>query len=287
MLTPRDRIIQIAQWYLSAFHAGRPSDIAKKPYNPVLGETFRCHWNLLSSPSSDVSTHSHSGHHAICDMPAVTGRMYPNCARYSKGLFPFLIPKGLFTCLIPKVYLPVLFRRLIYLSTSERLVYLSNSERLVSLSSSERLIYLSNSKGLIYLSNSKRLVCLSNSERLIYLSNSERLVYMSNLRGLFTCLILKGLFTCLILRGLFTCLILRGLFTCLILLGLLTCLIKKGLVTFRCVYLSNFVEVYVCQCLLPIKIRFEIQLSRQSASMYRCIRVVFSGNNVSHFPMLF
>merc|ERR1712029_222981 len=28
------------------FHAGRKSSIAKKPYNPIIGETFRCHWNF-------------------------------------------------------------------------------------------------------------------------------------------------------------------------------------------------------------------------------------------------
>jgi hypothetical protein len=30
---------------LSSFHAGRKSTIAKKPYNPILGETFRCRWD--------------------------------------------------------------------------------------------------------------------------------------------------------------------------------------------------------------------------------------------------
>ena len=32
------------QFYLFFLHAGRKSSIAKKPYNPILGETFRCHW---------------------------------------------------------------------------------------------------------------------------------------------------------------------------------------------------------------------------------------------------
>ncbi|CAG2100377.1 unnamed protein product [Medioppia subpectinata] len=36
--TPQDRMVQVLKWYLSAFHAGRKSSIAKKPYNPVLGE---------------------------------------------------------------------------------------------------------------------------------------------------------------------------------------------------------------------------------------------------------
>ncbi|XP_032232192.2 oxysterol-binding protein-related protein 9 [Nematostella vectensis] len=44
--TPRDRMVQVVRWYLSAFHAGRKGSIAKKPYNPILGETFRCFWVL-------------------------------------------------------------------------------------------------------------------------------------------------------------------------------------------------------------------------------------------------
>lgn len=44
MPTPRDRMVQVIRWYLSSYHAGRKSAVAKKPYNPVLGEVFRCHW---------------------------------------------------------------------------------------------------------------------------------------------------------------------------------------------------------------------------------------------------
>lgn len=47
-------MIQVTRWYLSAFHAGRKGSIAKKPYNPVLGEIFRCYWNL-SDKNSDLS----------------------------------------------------------------------------------------------------------------------------------------------------------------------------------------------------------------------------------------
>lgn len=43
---PRDRMIQVVRWYLSAYHAGRKSAVAKKPYNPIVGEIFRCHWNI-------------------------------------------------------------------------------------------------------------------------------------------------------------------------------------------------------------------------------------------------
>lgn len=46
METPRDRIVETCRWYLSAYHAGRKSAVAKKPYNPILGEVFQCYWDL-------------------------------------------------------------------------------------------------------------------------------------------------------------------------------------------------------------------------------------------------
>lgn len=50
----QDRFVRVVKWYLSAFHAGRKSSVAKKPYNPVLGEAFHCYWDVprYSSPSS-------------------------------------------------------------------------------------------------------------------------------------------------------------------------------------------------------------------------------------------
>uniref|UniRef100_A0A4W5QBN3 Oxysterol-binding protein n=1 Tax=Hucho hucho TaxID=62062 RepID=A0A4W5QBN3_9TELE len=47
-LEPKERMVQMVKWYMSAFHAGRKSSVAKKPYNPVLGEVFFCHWDLPS-----------------------------------------------------------------------------------------------------------------------------------------------------------------------------------------------------------------------------------------------
>lgn len=44
--TAEERMVQVVRWYLSAFHAGRKSSVAKKPYNPILGEIFRCQWQL-------------------------------------------------------------------------------------------------------------------------------------------------------------------------------------------------------------------------------------------------
>ncbi|XP_065915827.1 oxysterol-binding protein-related protein 9-like [Dysidea avara] len=41
--TPEARMVAAVKFYLTTFHAGRNTDIAKKPYNPVLGEKFQCY----------------------------------------------------------------------------------------------------------------------------------------------------------------------------------------------------------------------------------------------------
>uniref|UniRef100_A0A8C6T259 Oxysterol-binding protein n=1 Tax=Neogobius melanostomus TaxID=47308 RepID=A0A8C6T259_9GOBI len=51
----RERMVQVVKWYLSAFHAGRKGSVAKKPYNPILGEVFYCHWDLPSD-SEEIPT---------------------------------------------------------------------------------------------------------------------------------------------------------------------------------------------------------------------------------------
>ncbi|CAH0764145.1 unnamed protein product [Diatraea saccharalis] len=56
--TPKDRMIQVVRWYLSSYHAGRKSQVAKKPYNPILGEVFRCHWDLDAPEGQAVATTS-------------------------------------------------------------------------------------------------------------------------------------------------------------------------------------------------------------------------------------
>ncbi|XP_021918104.1 oxysterol-binding protein-related protein 9 isoform X2 [Zootermopsis nevadensis] len=47
---PKDRMVQVVRWYLSAYHAGRKSTVAKKPYNPIIGELFKCHWDIPGLP---------------------------------------------------------------------------------------------------------------------------------------------------------------------------------------------------------------------------------------------
>ena len=54
--SPEERMIRALKWYLSSFHAGRKSSIAKKPYNPILGETFRCHWKPPSKTNSSTQS---------------------------------------------------------------------------------------------------------------------------------------------------------------------------------------------------------------------------------------
>ena len=46
---PHERMIQVVRWYMSTFRAGRKSPVAKKPYNPILGEIFQCWYNLPSN----------------------------------------------------------------------------------------------------------------------------------------------------------------------------------------------------------------------------------------------
>ncbi|CAG9137365.1 unnamed protein product [Plutella xylostella] len=50
--TPKERMVQVVRWYLSSYHAGRKSQVAKKPYNPILGEIFRCYWDMDAATTS-------------------------------------------------------------------------------------------------------------------------------------------------------------------------------------------------------------------------------------------
>ncbi|KAG7475154.1 hypothetical protein JOB18_025064 [Solea senegalensis] len=42
--TPEERMLRFVEYYLTAFHEGRKGAVAKKPYNPILGENFHCSW---------------------------------------------------------------------------------------------------------------------------------------------------------------------------------------------------------------------------------------------------
>ncbi|KAG6463326.1 hypothetical protein O3G_MSEX013808 [Manduca sexta] len=59
--TPRDRMVQVVRWYLSSYHAGRKSQVGKKPYNPILGEVFRCHWDMDGMPENNANNDKEVG----------------------------------------------------------------------------------------------------------------------------------------------------------------------------------------------------------------------------------
>ncbi|XP_054847286.1 oxysterol-binding protein-related protein 10 isoform X2 [Eublepharis macularius] len=58
--TPEDRIINFVEYYLTAFHEGRKGAVAKKPYNPIIGETFHCSWDVPKDKVKQSKTHSAS-----------------------------------------------------------------------------------------------------------------------------------------------------------------------------------------------------------------------------------
>ncbi|XP_068612701.1 oxysterol-binding protein-related protein 11-like [Brachionichthys hirsutus] len=57
---PEDRMVRFVEYYLTSFHEGRKGAIAKKPYNPIIGETFHCSWEVPRRPESGAPP-SHGG----------------------------------------------------------------------------------------------------------------------------------------------------------------------------------------------------------------------------------
>ncbi|KAI1899374.1 hypothetical protein AGOR_G00061120 [Albula goreensis] len=43
---PEERMVRFVEYYLTSFHEGRRGAVAKKPYNPIIGETFHCSWKV-------------------------------------------------------------------------------------------------------------------------------------------------------------------------------------------------------------------------------------------------
>ncbi|XP_037702420.1 oxysterol-binding protein-related protein 10 isoform X3 [Choloepus didactylus] len=63
--TPEERVICFVEYYLTAFHEGRKGALAKKPYNPIIGETFHCSWEVpvdRVKPRRTASPSPASGH---------------------------------------------------------------------------------------------------------------------------------------------------------------------------------------------------------------------------------
>ncbi|NWW46303.1 OSB11 protein, partial [Pedionomus torquatus] len=67
--TPEERMIHFVEYYLTSFHEGRKGAIAKKPYNPIIGETFHCSWRM---PKGDVATDAGSSSSAHSTSEQVT-----------------------------------------------------------------------------------------------------------------------------------------------------------------------------------------------------------------------
>ncbi|KAA0703549.1 Oxysterol-binding protein-related protein 10 [Triplophysa tibetana] len=73
--TAEERIIRFVEYYLTAFHEGRKGAVAKKPFNPVLGECFHCTWDiprhkvrpLRTTSSSPAPAAAPSVQHASAD----------------------------------------------------------------------------------------------------------------------------------------------------------------------------------------------------------------------------
>ncbi|XP_053323980.1 oxysterol-binding protein-related protein 10 isoform X2 [Spea bombifrons] len=58
--TPEERMISFVEYYLTAFHEGRKGAVAKKPYNPIIGETFHCSWDVPKDKVKPCRTHASS-----------------------------------------------------------------------------------------------------------------------------------------------------------------------------------------------------------------------------------
>ncbi|XP_061178111.1 oxysterol-binding protein-related protein 11-like isoform X2 [Saccostrea echinata] len=54
---PESRMLAVIEWYLTSFHAARQGSVAKKPYNPIIGETFHCSWKIPKK-SQNISNNS-------------------------------------------------------------------------------------------------------------------------------------------------------------------------------------------------------------------------------------
>ena len=78
--SPEDRMVRALKWYLSSFHAGRKSSIAKKPYNPILGETFRCHWKVPPEKCQTVNTNTVNSETLRCPKEVAKESALPECS---------------------------------------------------------------------------------------------------------------------------------------------------------------------------------------------------------------
>lgn len=55
--TPEERMIRFVEYYVTSFHEGRKGAVAKKPFNPIIGETFHCSWDIPKDKVRSIRTH--------------------------------------------------------------------------------------------------------------------------------------------------------------------------------------------------------------------------------------
>ncbi|XP_072273989.1 oxysterol-binding protein-related protein 11 [Pyxicephalus adspersus] len=69
-VTAEERMVRFVEYYLTSFHEGRKGALAKKPYNPIIGETFHCSWRV---PRDTVQTPKSSETPVVNSSPEETG----------------------------------------------------------------------------------------------------------------------------------------------------------------------------------------------------------------------
>ncbi|XP_067405698.1 oxysterol-binding protein-related protein 11 isoform X2 [Emydura macquarii macquarii] len=70
-VTPEERMIRFVEYYLTSFHEGRRGAIAKKPYNPIIGETFHCSWRMAKAEVAS-DTNSNSSSHSLSEQATLS-----------------------------------------------------------------------------------------------------------------------------------------------------------------------------------------------------------------------
>lgn len=86
---------QVVEWYLTSFHEGRKvsclltltrlsdrfsvpriilqGSVAKKPYNPIIGETFHCSWDVNDSETSSSNRLIYTAEQVSHHPPGIIG----------------------------------------------------------------------------------------------------------------------------------------------------------------------------------------------------------------------
>ncbi|XP_059144040.1 oxysterol-binding protein-related protein 11-like isoform X2 [Physella acuta] len=90
---PEKRMLAVLEWYLSSFHVGRQGSVAKKPYNPIIGETFHCSWHINSpdhKKNKILYTAEQVSHHPPVSafyFATLDGKIRMNASIYTKSKF--------------------------------------------------------------------------------------------------------------------------------------------------------------------------------------------------------